>query len=303
MTILITGKTGQIGHCLLEVAASRNLSVTALDRNQMDLANHKSIATTINSLRPTTVINTAAWTNVNGAEMDTDSATAVNANGAAHLAKVCNQYQIPIIHLSTDFVFDGKKSGPYLETDKTSPVNAYGTSKQQGENLVAQFNPQHIIIRTAWVHSQYGNNFVKTMLSRAIQTSSLEVVNDQTGNPTFGIDLAKALLDIAEVIQTRHTTDTVWGIYNITNLGSTTWFDLAQEVFLQSEKHDGPLAQIQPVQSTSQHNVARRPLNSRLDCKKIKKVFNISLPHWKSGVSRCVADILTNQPIKQETMR
>lgn len=212
----------------------------------------------------------------------------MNRDGARLLAQAAARRGIPIIHLSTDYVYDGCKLEPYVEDDPTGPASVYGRSKLEGEAAVREANPQHVILRTAWVYSPTGKNFVKTMLRLAAERDRVNVVDDQRGSPTFAQHLAVAILDVARQLGPDQRTDAPWGIYHAVGGGTTTWWGLAGEVFRRSAALGGPEAIVDPIASADYPTPAHRPANSQLDCGKLERTFGVKLPAWQDGVAACV---------------
>lgn len=292
MTILVTGKQGQLASALADLSQGNELTVRCAGRSELDLTDVETIRRVIEADKPSTVINAAAYTDVEKAEGDRERAIEINATGAGLLAKVCAELEIPIIQISSDYVFNGQKNSPYVETDKTSPINQYGWSKLCGEKNVIAANFRHIIVRTSWVFSPTGKNFVRTMLDLARSKPGVFVVDDQFGCPTYARDLARALLDICEIVSNTKPESPVWGTYHVAGNGVTSWYELAKAVFAQSQLSGGPVASVNRIKSHERPTIAQRPPRSILDCRKAENSFNISLPSWQSGVSRCVARIL-----------
>jgi dTDP-4-dehydrorhamnose reductase len=286
MRIAVTGTAGQLA-CSLRDAARSGQTLVMLGRPQLDLADAATIAPALDAAAPDLVVNAAAYTAVDRAESEPDVAAAVNAIAPGHIARWCAAHAVPLIHLSTDYVYDGRKPSPYMESDPTGPVSAYGRSKLAGEQAVADACPRHIIVRTAWVHSPYGANFTKTMLRLAATRAELGVVDDQQGNPTYAPHLAAAILGIAE--QIGHGSDAAWGVYHAAGSGTTTWCGFAREIFAVSARAGGAAAAVKPITTAEYPTPARRPANSRLDCSKLSAAFGITLPDWREGVAECVA--------------
>lgn len=294
MRLLISGWQGQVARSLGEVATQRaDVTAVAIGRPALDLVKLPTILRTLADSKPDIVINTAAYTAVDKAESEPDAAIALNRDGARLIAKAAAERGIPIIHLSTDYVFDGRKATAYVETDPTAPQSVYGRSKLEGEDAVRSGNPQHIIVRTAWVHSPFGQNFVKTMLRLAADRPVIKVVADQTGSPTYAPHLATALLDLASAIM-RNGGGNRWGTYHLAGGGAASWCDLAREVFRVSAAAAGPKADVVPITTAEYPTPAVRPANSLLDCRKAKAEFDVALPDWQSGVEACVHRVLKN---------
>jgi dTDP-4-dehydrorhamnose reductase len=289
MKLLVTGTQGQLARSLLEVAKLPDTSVVALGRPELDLLNPTTILfRAIDGAAPDVVINAAAYTATDKAEAEPELAYAINAEGAGRVAEVCERRNTPLIHISTDYVFGGGVTGPYREADRAAPLGVYGHSKLEGERRVADRCQRHIILRIAWVHSPFGDNFVKSMLQIAKGRSEIGVVDDQIGNPTYALHLAAGILAIARQILTSPDKEPPWGIYHAAGSGETTWFRFAQEVFSQSERLRGPMARLRPISTTEYSVAAKRPADSRLDCSKCARVFGVRLPDWTIGVAECV---------------
>jgi len=293
MRLLIAGWQGQLARALVELApAANDIDALAVGRPALDLCEPGSIARAMTGFRPDVIINTAAYTAVDKAESEPAAAAALNAEGARLLAVEAARLGAALIHVSTDYVFDGAKSGAYVETDATSPINVYGASKLAGEQAVAAANPRHVIVRTSWVHSATGQNFVKTMLRLARERPALRVVDDQIGAPTYAPHLAAAVLDIARGVARAGQAEGRWGLYHAAGTGYVSWCGLAREVFRVSAGLGGPSVPVEPIPSTAYPTPARRPLNSRLDCGKLERDFAIRLPPWQDGVAEAVRRLL-----------
>ena len=292
MKLLVAGTTGQLARSLIENADRHGIDLLALGRPRLDLTDSGSITRAIMQTMPDFVINAVAYTAVDEAEKDSESVFAINRDGAAALAKKCAQHDIPIIHISTDYVFDGLKPSPYIETDQTGPSGIYGHSKLEGEIMVAGVNPHHIILRTSWLYSPFGHNFVKTMLHLAQTHNEVNVVDDQLGNPTYAPHLATGILKLVEQLHSGDLSNEPWGIYNMTGAGQTTWCGFAREIFLYSTKLGGPSAIIHPVTTPEYPTPAKRPANSRLDCSKLSGTFGTTLPDWRTGTAECITRLM-----------
>ncbi len=292
MKLLIVGNTGQVARSLAEAADSRGIAFSALGRPQLDLTQFDSVRSAVAAWAPDYVINAAAYTAVDNAEIEIEAAMAVNRDGARTLATACQENGVPVIHLSTDYVFDGSKPEPYTETDPTSPLGVYGRSKLEGENAVSAATASHIILRTAWVYSPFGQNFVKTMLRFAETRDELNVVDDQLGSPTYAPHIADGILQIVEKLDRSEGTNEPWGLFNMAGGGQTTWCGLAQEIFNQSGQCRGPTAVVHPITTDEYPTPTKRPANSRLDCRKLKNKFGIELPNWQTGTRACVTRLI-----------
>lgn len=253
MHILITGSNGMLGHALT-AALSQQHKLTGFDRPDFDIAQLASIQSVVASHHPDLIINAAAYTDVDGCETNVDRAFAVNALGPRNLAVVCNELNIPLVHISTDYIFDGMATTPYKEWDKPNPQSIYGKSKLLGEQYVRQLCTRHYIIRTSWLFGENGKNFVATMLRLAKERDEIGVVNDQTGSPTYTKDLAKA---ISEIIQ-----QPAYGTYHITNSGTCTWYQFAREIFRQAGIDK---VRVKPIITEEINRPAPRPRYSVLD--------------------------------------
>jgi dTDP-4-dehydrorhamnose reductase len=288
MRILVTGRQGQLARGLVEAAGTLGVQLLSVGRPVLDLADESAVIALVSRERPDVVVNAAAYTAVDRAESESALADGINARGAEHVAKACAAHSIPIIHISTDYVFDGMKDAPYREDDPTGPINAYGRSKLEGEARVADACARHLILRTAWVHSPWGSNFVKTMLRLAAERPAVGVVGDQKGSPTYAPHLAEVVLAIASRV-VANPAGTPWGIYHAVGAGETTWFGVAQEVFRSAREHGLPAAQVTAITTADYPTPARRPANSRLNCDRLRQSFGLELPDWRLGVESCVA--------------
>lgn len=314
--ILVTGTSGQVVSSLKAsskvairedakspASSERTFVIASVGRPAFDLAQPALFANLLAEYAPDVVINAAAYTAVDKAESERDAAFAANAAGAGALAQACAVRMTPIIHISTDYVFDGKKSYPYVETDAVDPKSVYGRSKLDGERLVTAAQPQHVILRTAWVHSPYGNNFVKTMLRLAETRAELGVVDDQWGTPSYAPHLADVILAIAEtLVDSRHDGVDRWGIYHAAGTGeSTTWCGFARHVFAEAAALGLPNAKVNPIPTSAYPTPATRPANSRLDTTKLESAFGTTMPDWRLGVAACVAELAKNRSAESAT--
>lgn len=292
MKILVTGREGQVVQSLLEKASQRpDLQVIALGRPELDLAKPETVQSAIAAIKPDLVVSAAAYTAVDLAEDERELAFAVNATGAEAVAEAAKACGVPIIHLSTDYVFAGDASKPYVETDITGPRSVYGRSKLEGERRVAQANPKHIILRTAWLYSPFGNNFVKTMLKLAETRDALSVVSDQWGNPTSALDIADAVIQVADHLAA--TPDfSAYGVYHLVGTGDTNWSGFARAIFGESAKLGGPTATVTDIVTADYPTKAVRPANSRLSTVKFQEAFNWPAPHWQSSLRDVVAMLI-----------
>jgi dTDP-4-dehydrorhamnose reductase len=293
MRLLVTGWQGQVARGFVEAAPARaDIVACAIGRPALDLCEPGTIEQALTDVRPDIVINTAAYTAVDKAESEPARAFALNRDGAGMLAAAAARRGIPIIHLSTDYVYDGLKPGPYVETDEPGPRSVYGHSKLDGERAVQAANPKHIILRTAWVFSPVGQNFVKTMLRLAGERDRVRVVGDQQGSPTYAPHLVAAILDVAAQVTNGDGEDR-WGVYHAAGAGTASWYDVACEVFKRSAARNGPAIPVDPITTADYPTAAARPANSRLDCSKLQRNFGVALPEWQSGVEACVGRLLS----------
>jgi dTDP-4-dehydrorhamnose reductase len=295
MRILVAGARGQLARALVDAARVRSdLSLVALGRPQLDIAQEATIARAIVAVQPDLVVNAAANTGVDNAESDSEAALAINRDGAGALAAAANASGCPILHISTDYVFDGTKPGAYVESDAPNPCGAYARSKHEGELAVTAANPQHLILRTAWVFAPYGQNFLRTILRLARERPQLRIVADQHGNPTYAPHLAAAILAVATGLAGRRN-EQVWGIYHAAGGGETTWAGFATAILEAGQRLGVPQVPIVPITTADYPTPARRPPNSRLDCSKLERTFGVRLPPWQRGVEECIAQ-LQNAP-------
>lgn len=291
MRLLVTGFHGQVAQAL-RALGQPGLDVIALGRPELDITDAESVARAIRRHQPDVVVNAAAYTAVDKAEREVDAAFAVNATGAGHVAAAAAAQDLPVIHLSTDYVFPGDKPTPYVESDPTGPQSAYGRSKLAGETAVAAANPRHVILRTAWVYAPYGANFLRTMLRLANDQPALHVVADQLGTPTYAPDLADGILVVARRLCEDGAPT---GLFHMVAAGETTWAGFAEEIFRQSAALGGPSARVQPIASADYPRPARRPANSRLDTTRFRATFGHALPAWQDGVRRCLVALLMDR--------
>jgi dTDP-4-dehydrorhamnose reductase len=290
--ILCAGGSGQLGDALQKAAAGRGLALTAVSRPAFDFARPDTVKACFDQVKPSLVINAAAYTAVDAAESHVDAAEAGNHTGPAHLAALCAGADIPFIHVSTDYVFDGTKGAPYTETDPTAPAGVYGRTKRDGEIAVLAACPKSIILRTAWVYSAHGKNFARTMLNAARKTSHLRVVADQRGTPTAAPDLAAAIIDIVGVLHENGWRESYKGLYHTTGTGETTWYGFASAIFETAAPCGLTRPSVTPISTADWPTPAKRPADSRLDCAKLSAVFGVSLPDWRTSLPGIVRDLM-----------
>lgn len=288
MKILVVGARGQLARALAECAPLHpDLAVLALGRPRLDLLDEASIAGAIDAVAPDVVVNAAAYTAVDKAEREVDAAFAVNRDGAGALARAANAHGCPIIHISTDYVFDGVKPTPYIETDLPNPAGVYGRSKFAGEAAVVAANPRHVILRTAWVFGAHGHNFLKTIVRLSRERSELRVVADQHGNPTFAPHLARTILAIAAQLADGNRRE-VWGVFHAAGSGATTWHGFATAIVSAAARLGAPQVPLLPISTDDYPTPVGPPPNSRLDCGKLERVYGLRLPPWQQGLNECI---------------
>ncbi len=283
MKILVTGSNGQVGHEFTLLAPQSQHNIVCFDRHGLDITDAAKVKEVIHNEQPQVVINCAAYTAVDKAESEPDTAFTINASGAENLASACREVNAVLIHISTDYVFAGDTLSPYNESDPTGPSGVYGESKLAGEIAIAQQLEQHIILRTAWVFGAHGNNFVKTMLRLGAERDELGVVNDQLGAPTSAKGIADCCLTIANTIAQRNKQDIAWGIYHYSGAPYTEWFGFAEHIFDAAVRlnllNNAP--KLNPISSDQFPTPAKRPANSRLSCDKLASNFEIVPDDWK----------------------
>jgi len=288
VTVLVTGGTGQLASSL---AARAPGEVTRVGRPRFDFDRPGTIAETFWSVQPSLVVNAAAWTGVDAAETNADAAMRANRDGPAALAALCREAHIPLIHVSTDYVFDGSKGAPYVETDATNPTGVYGASKLAGERAALDTWDRTVVLRTSWVYAALGKNFVRTMLNAALKADTLRVVGDQKGCPTTADDLADAILAIVARLRTEWKPDFA-GVFHAAGEGWTTWHGLAVATFQEAARHGRPMPAVQAIATADWPTPARRPADSRLDCSKLADIFGVRMPPWRPSLARTVDALL-----------
>lgn len=286
--ILVTGAGGQLGRELFDLAARYpDFQFLFAERKELPIQNKEAVKEYFENNSIQFCINCAAYTAVDKAEEETEKAMLINATAVGRLAKVCKEYGATFIHISTDYVYDGTKKEPLREDNEVAPLNSYGRSKLAGDQLALENNPDSIIIRTSWVYSSYGHNFLKTMMRLLVEKEEISVVADQIGSPTYAADLAEVIMTFTDAISGGKNFS---GIYNYANYGITTWFQFAQLI----KDRVGSNCTIHPVTSSQYPTKAIRPLYSVLDTEKIKNDLGINIPFWKNSVDRCIDKILSD---------
>jgi dTDP-4-dehydrorhamnose reductase len=294
MRIAVTGREGQLARALAEIAQAEGIDVVFLARPDVDLARPETVWPALRDTGANAVINAAAYTAVDKAESEPNLAHAVNAVGAGAVAAAAAKLGLPVLHLSTDYVFDGASPRPYREDDGTAPLGVYGRSKLQGEQAVAAANPAHVILRTAWVYSPSGQNFVKTMLRLAAARDEIGVVADQRGCPTSALDIARALIAVARRVTAEgEGASRFHGIFHMTGQGEASWADVAEAIFSASAKRGGPVARVKRITTADYSTPAKRPANSRLDGAKLAGTYGLTLPVWTASLETCVERLLS----------
>lgn len=290
MKLLVTGAKGQVGAALLARARVEQVEVIGLDRSGLDLSDKDAVFRAVEEHKPNIVVNTAAYTAVDRAENEPELAFRVNRDGAEYAALACSRAGIPLIHLSTDYVFDGRKSEPYFEDDLPNPLGVYGRSKWEGEEAVRAVLDRHVILRTSWMFSQHGSNFVCTILRLARERDELRVVSDQHGCPTPADDIARALLVISRKLVEGQNS---WGAYHFAGQPSTTWFAFAQAIVDEANiRGRSRVENVVPISTSQYPTKAQRPKNSVLATDKIEATFGIRAADWLEALPRTISAIL-----------
>jgi len=290
--ILITGGSGQLGDALARLFASRGIAFKAVSRPEFDFERPETVVACFDAATPDLVINAAAYTAVDKAETEREAAKAGNHTGPLALARLCEAADIPFIHVSTDYVFDGNKGAPYVETDATGPTGVYGATKRDGEEAILATGAKAIILRTAWVYAAHGKNFARTMLNAGRKMPVLKVVADQRGTPTAAPDLAAAILAIVAKLRETGWEQQYRGIFHATGAGETTWHGFASAIFEDAARLGYTAPEVQPINTADWPTPTRRPPDSRLDCGKLARVFGVRLPDWRASLPGVVQELL-----------
>jgi dTDP-4-dehydrorhamnose reductase len=297
--IVVIGRHGQVSRSLWEALNAAGHDVVQIARPGADLSNPAAVRAAILAARPEIVINSAAYTAVDKAEDEPAIAEAINVAGAEAVALAAAKANAPVIHFSTDYVFDGHKASPYVETDATGPLGVYGRTKLEGERRITLANPRHVIVRTAWVCSPYGSNFVKTMLRLAGERSELRVVDDQFGSPTFAADLAEVVCHLIPQIM-EGAGPTRFGIFHAANSGETTWRRFAEAIMDGAARRGAPYVPVHPITTQDYPTKARRPAHSVLSTEKLAAVYGIRLRPWQAALAACLDQLI--RPIGKEAL-
>ena len=294
MKMLITGANGQLGREIIDVSQSSGCNALAPAEDDLDITDADKIDHIIADLKPEVVVNTAAYTQVDRAETEASLAFKVNKTGCTNLASVCAEHRIPLVHISTDYVFDGQKGTPYVETDPIAPLGVYGRSKAEGESEIRSILKEHIILRTSWLYGFHGHNFVKTMLNLAADKKVIQVVADQYGSPTNAADLAHAILAVARHLQ--QGSETHRGTFHYCGLGVITWHEFAEKIMALAHKISGMQTPIvKPVTTAEYPTPTKRPAYSALDCSRIYRQFKISPQPWQKSLETTIRRLLNVQ--------
>jgi dTDP-4-dehydrorhamnose reductase len=281
MRILITGKSGQLSQSLQMLGGTHE--IITIGRPQTDFENPFNLGEEIIKAAPDIVVSAAAYTMVDKAEAETEKAKTINADAPEIIAISCKNLQIPLIHISTDYVYDGSKTSPYKETDTPSPLGIYGKTKLAGEDNVVKNTDDFVILRTSWVYSPFGNNFVKTMLNLGAAKDEISVVDDQRGNPTSALEIARAVIKIAEKLK-KDTSPQLRGVFHLAGSGETSWAGFAEEIFKMAKLKTA----VKKINTEQYPTPAKRPANSRLDCSKLSQIYSIRLPLWQDSLKECL---------------
>lgn len=291
--LLVTGRDGQVARAIRDLLPATGWDVAAVGRPDADLEHPHRVAAAIHRARPSIVVSAAAYTAVDKAEDEPDRAHLVNAVAPGIIAAAAADVGAPVIHFSTDYVFDGSKRSPYVEDDLTAPLGVYGATKLAGEAAVTAANPRHVILRTAWIASPVGANFVRTMLRLAAERPALRVVADQTGAPTFAADLAAAVRVIADrVTDAATSSDDHYGIFHVSGEGETSWHGFAEAIVAGAARRGRSAVPVEAIATADFPTRARRPAYSKLSSARIARIYGVRLPHWRQSLDHCLDALL-----------
>jgi dTDP-4-dehydrorhamnose reductase len=291
--ILLFGGAGQLGRELTALATERAMAVTAVAHAEADICDLAAVSRIVAAIAPGIVVNAAAYTDVDKAETDVEAAIRANRTGPAVLAQVCAEHRRPLVHISTDYVFDGAKPGAYVEADPVSPLNVYGRTKAAGEAGVRERHAEHLILRTSWLYGRFGRNALKTALRLAAERDELRFVNDQRGCPTATLDVARAILHVAPRLAAR---EPAWGTYHLAGVGVTTWHGFVEHVVAAQAPFTGRRPAVVGISSAELGRPARRPPNSELDSRRFERVFGFRAEPWQDMVAWTVERLLAPAP-------
>lgn len=296
MRLYVIGTEGQLARALREAAIDQpDVVIGGAGRSEIDVRQPDLLEKALAAFSPDIVINPAAYTAVDRAEFERELAFAVNRDGAGHVATAAARIGIPVVHLSTDYVFGGTKGAPYVETDPVAPMGVYGQSKLAGEYAVAAANEHHIILRTSWVYAPYGNNFVRTMLRLSAERDRLRVVDDQVGCPTYAPDIAAAIMTVARQIESSGWRKRFAGVTHLAGPDAVTWYDFAQKIMDLYGKKTGRHVEVDAISTAEYPTAAHRPANSRLCCDRMVSIFGVSLPPLDQSLEKCLERLLGAQ--------
>lgn len=293
MRIAVTGLHGQVASSLKKRGEVAGCEIMAIGRPSMDLCDPPSVVSALVAAAPDAIVSAAAYTAVDKAESEADLAYAINRSGPAAVALAAKTLGVPVIHLSTDYVFDGKLGRPYRESDAVAPTGVYGKSKLAGESAIIEGHDDCAVLRVAWVYSQFGTNFVKTMLRLARERDEVAVVGDQFGNPTSAEAIANGILQVVDNLIASRSRD-LRGVFHMTSQGDASWADFAEAIFATSAKFGGPSAKVRRITTAEYPTVAIRPANSRLNCELILERHGVQLPFWRDSLGAVVENTLSN---------
>jgi dTDP-4-dehydrorhamnose reductase len=290
--ILVIGKEGQVARALAERDTLHGAKVVLVGRPKLDLADPSGIEDVLLETGGDLIVNAAAYTAVDQAESEPELAEAINGIGAGAVAGAAAAMNVPVIQISTDYVFDGTSERPYREDDEVRPLGVYGSSKLLGEQAVVEETDNHVILRTAWIYSPFGRNFVKTMLRLAAEREEIGVVADQVGSPTSAFDIADGIFTVARNLLEKPQDRSLRGLFHMAGTGHASWAEFAAEIFALSARLGGPSARVRPIASADYPTPAKRPANSRLDCAKLAQVHGVTLPLWQASLEECVRRLI-----------
>jgi dTDP-4-dehydrorhamnose reductase len=287
--ILLTGANGQLGNEIVNLSKNLNLQLYPFTRRQLNITEFDQIKNVVAAIKPNYVVNAAAYTAVDKAEKESELAFAINGLGVRNLAKITQEYDIPLLHISTDYIFDGQKKIAYTEEDQARPLSIYGQSKLNGENFLKETWYKHIILRVSWVFGAYGNNFVKNIIRLASEKNELRIIADQKGAPTYAGDIAQTLIKIIKCLD-KGLTD--WGTYHYTGTPALSWYEFSQKIINEAKQRQKfILKKIIPISTLEYPSIARRPYNSELACSKLVRVFDIKPNNWSDGLKKVVSNL------------
>jgi dTDP-4-dehydrorhamnose reductase len=295
MRLLVTGTQGQVARALIERGAAEGVAIETLGRPEYDLLEPSAITRAIAAASADVVVNSAAYTAVDKAESEPDLAMAINGVAAGAIAQAAATCGVPVIQLSTDYVFDGTRDRPYREDDAVAPTNVYGRTKLAGERAVAAANPAHVILRTAWVYSPFSANFVRTMLRLGETRAAIDVVADQKGSPTNALDIADAILAISRRLRAARRDLNTYGVFHLVASGEATWAEFASVIFAEAARHGRSAVDVTPIATADYPTPTCRPANSRLDTSKLREIYGVRLPDWRVSLASCVARLLAGR--------